>query len=257
MKEVILKPKEMPEIGMEAENISPDIFAGKSLKEIRDLGVYVGNRRGKLGDYFIVEGERAEKPADLKIRIAGDVSKVKRIGERMKAGVISIEGDAGMHLGSRIVGGEIRVSGNTGSWAGMEMSGGKITIEGNAGNFIGAACRGKAVGMSGGEIGVKGDVGHNLGSNMVDGRITVGGDIGEFAGAGMKAGVIITSGNAGLRVGAGMIGGLIVVKGKIEEILPSFMEKDRVEDAGGLHGPFIEYVGDLAEGGKGRLYVGD
>ncbi|MBN2013660.1 MAG: formylmethanofuran dehydrogenase subunit C [Candidatus Altiarchaeota archaeon] len=257
MKEIRLKPKAIPGIGMEAENISPDMFAEKSLKEIRALDVFVGNKKKKLGEYFTVGGEASEKPEDLRIVIRGDASKVKRIGERMSAGEVIIEGDAGMHLGSRMSGGEIRVSGSVGSWAGMEMSGGRITIEGDAGNFFGAAYRGRGCGMTEGEIEIKGNAGHNLGGNMGAGRITVGGDSGEFAGVGMKGGVLIISGNAGLRVGAGMIDGIIIVEGGIKEMLPSFKERGRVDGVKGLSGAFIGYEGDLAECGRGRLYVRD
>jgi len=259
MKEIILKVKEIPEIGMEAENISPDIFAGENLEGIENLRVYVGSRKERLKKFFGVEGKKAEKPEDLKIVIKGNVSRVKRIGQGMSAGEILIKGDAGMHLGSRMKGGKITTEGNVGSWTGMEMSGGKIIIEGNAGNFVGSAYRGNYKGMNGGEILIQGDAGSNIGACMTNGKITIKGNADQFVGVRMQGGLILLEGNVDSRAGAEMMKGIIVIEGSVKEMLPSFMEKGEVEKikANGeeIKGKFTEYMGDLAEGGDGRVYV--
>jgi len=243
MTEIILKLKEIPEIGMEAECISPDNFAGKNMKDIEDMEVYVGNRVEKLGSYFQVSGTRAEEPDEINIVIDGDCCRVKRIGQGMTAGEIIVKGNTGMHLGSRMRGGRILVEGNSDSWVGMEMKGGNIEIKGNAQHFIGSAYRGNWKGMKDGNIVINGDVGDNTGTCMLSGRISIKGNAGQFLGFRMKGGEIIVRGNAGSRAGAGMEAGKITINGKVEEMLPSFKKEGD------------KYIGDLCENGTGEIYV--
>ena len=47
MSEIILTPKEQPLVPLEANNVTPDMFAGKSLDEIKNLGIWNGNRQDK------------------------------------------------------------------------------------------------------------------------------------------------------------------------------------------------------------------
>jgi formylmethanofuran dehydrogenase subunit C len=252
MKDIILKVEEIPDIGMEAECISPDMFAGKTLDEIRKLKVYVGNKRERLGKFFKVEGNRVENAGNLRIVVEGNVGRVKRIGQGMAAGEILIKGDAGMHLGSKMRDGRIIVEGDAGSWAGMEMTGGRIIVKGDAGNFTGSAYRGNCEGMKGGDILIHGNAGSNTGACMSDGNITIKGDGGQFLGVGMRGGLITIEGDVPSRAGAEMHSGTIIVKGKVEEMLPSFRREGVVEKTGGK---FLEYTGDLAEDGKGKIYV--
>ncbi|RLI08660.1 formylmethanofuran dehydrogenase subunit C, partial [Candidatus Bathyarchaeota archaeon] len=56
MRTLRLKPKTKPALPVEAETISPDFIAGKTLPEIRGLPVHVGNQTHTLSDYFEVEG---------------------------------------------------------------------------------------------------------------------------------------------------------------------------------------------------------
>ena len=92
---------------------------------------------------------------------------------------------------------------------------------------------------------------------MRGGTIHVKGNIASFAGVHMKDGTIIINGNAGMRIGAEMTGGTIIVLGKIEKILPGFSYQDTVDDVKVdeevLKGPFLKFVGDLVENGKGTL----
>jgi formylmethanofuran dehydrogenase subunit C len=250
MKEIILKVKKIPELGIEADVISPDVFAGKSMKEIESLEVYFGNRREKLNKFFELTGNSSVKPEDLRVVVEGDVSGVKRIGQGMSAGVIHVNGDTGMHLGSKMRGGEITVDGDSASWVGMEMTGGKITIKGNAGNYVGSAYRGNWEGMKDGEIIVQGNVGSNSGGCITGGSITVKGNAGDFLGVRMVGGLITVEGVVSSRAGAEMHSGSIIVNGKIREMLPSFRREKSSEKKG-----FIEYTGDLAENGEGKIYV--
>ena len=48
MSEIILTPKEQPLVPLEANNVTPDMFAGKSLDEIKNLGIWNGNRQERL-----------------------------------------------------------------------------------------------------------------------------------------------------------------------------------------------------------------
>jgi len=243
MAEIILKAKEIPSTGLEADCISPDKFAGKSMKEIEDMDVYAGNQAEKLGKYFDIHGEKSDKFTEIKIVVEGDCSRVKRIGQGMSTGEILVKGNVGMHLGSRMTGGRILVDGNADSWAGMEMKDGRIEIKGNARNFIGSAYRGNWKGMKGGEIIVHGDVGDNLGTCMLGGKISVTGNAGQFLGFRMQGGEIIVDGNSGSRAGAEMEAGRITIKGRVEGMLPSFKKEGN------------KYIGDLSENGKGEIYI--
>src|SRR5437660_5320930 len=90
-------------IPVEAEAITPDNFAGKSVAEIAALPVQHGNAQAPLGEFFTVEGN-AE---DREIVLEGDCSRVKLMGAAMTSGRITVHGDVGMHLGAEMTGGEI------------------------------------------------------------------------------------------------------------------------------------------------------
>jgi len=256
---MLLVPKIRPTISVEAEVITPDMVAGKSLDEINSLPVWEGNKKRKLGDFFEVEGEIAEKSEDLRIVIDGDASRMKYIGARMTAGEIVVKGSVDMHTGVEMKGGKIVIEGNADSFTALSMKGGEIIIKGYAKGYLGSAPRGEWRGMRGGRIIVEGDAGREVGSWMMGGLIRVKGNINSFAGVHMKKGTIIVDGNAGMRIGAEMTGGTIIVLGKLEEILPGFSYKGIVDNVKGdeeaLKGPFMRFVGDLVENGKGNLFL--
>jgi len=220
--EVTLTPKPLPKVPVEAENISPDVFAGKTVKAIKGLDVWAGNKKLKLEELFQVSAGTDRISDEPHIIIDGDVAGVKQIGSSMTRGRITINGSAGMHLASMMGGGEVVVKGSVSDWAGAEMGGGLLRVMGSAGNFLGTAYRGSSLGMNGGVIIVHGSAGDNAGKLMRRGVITVLGDVGQFAGAMMKAGTIIVFGRAGLRLGAMMSRGTIVVYGGVKELLPTF-----------------------------------
>ena len=263
----VLKPKMRFEVPVEAGCVSPEVFEGKSERELAELEVLWGNKRKRLGDLFEIEGDGSEE-----IKMEGDLSKVKHIGARMGKGNISIKGDVGMHLGREMRGGEISVNGNVGDWLGAEMSGGFIKINGSAGNLAGSAYRGSKVGMRGGTIWIEGNAGREVGELMRRGTILVRGNIGEFAGTLMTGGTIVCMGKVGARAGAGMDRGTIIAFNPLE-LLPTFkysctfsptflraflrnlvglgfpVSKEHVE------GFYDRYNGDLAALGKGEILV--
>src|SRR3990172_8809572 len=106
MKEVVLKPKGQPMVGLMAEVISPDVFAGKNLSEIKGLPVFEGRLEKKLEDFFEATGESGSTAAETRIVIDGDVDRTKRIAQGMTAGEVIVKGSVGMHLGSRVKGGK-------------------------------------------------------------------------------------------------------------------------------------------------------
>jgi len=240
-----------------AECINPDTFKGKTISEIEALKVWEGNKQLKLGELFKIEmaGDN-----DGKITVQGDISKVRKIGARMKSGEITIHGNVGMHLGEEMHGGKIIVHGNVGGWAGSMMKDGAIEIHGNVSDYVGAPYRGCSDGMYGGKITIYGNVGNEAGAYMRNGTIKVYGCAGQFAGLRMREGTIYIQKDAGTRAGACMKGGKIVVGGYIESVLPSFTiegirEKVKVEEGETVTGPFYLFLGDLVEHGEGKLYI--
>jgi formylmethanofuran dehydrogenase subunit C len=251
--------KVRPRVPVEAEVITPNAFAGKSLEEIANLPVWEGNVKRRLSDFFDVEGEIAQKPEDLQIIIDGDTSRIKYIGAKMTAGEIFVKGSVDMHAGDEMRGGRIIIEGNADSFTALSMRGGEVIIKGSVKDNLGSAPRGEWRGMRGGKIIVEGNAGREVGAWMIEGLIHVKGNVGSFAGTHMKGGIIIIEGNAGARTGAEMTEGNIIVLGKLEEILPGFSYKEMVDsakiDEEDIKGPFFRFTGDLAEDGEGSLFL--
>jgi formylmethanofuran dehydrogenase subunit C len=278
LKEIILKPKKLSSIPLEAEVISPDDFARKHLSEIGKLKVNFGNTNQILSDWFKVDGSIAEEPSDQIIKIKGNVPHVKYIGAKMTSGKIIIEGHAGFHTGSQMTGGELEIIGNTGDWSGAEMKGGLLKIKGNAGNLIGAAYRGSSDGMTGGCIHITGNVGAEAASFMRRGLLVIEGNTGPFTGVHMNGGEIIIFGRTGRRAGtqAKGNGGFIACLGGLESMLPTYRYDTTFspvfwrlyliqlkEELGiskateYLDVPLKRYRGDLSIGGTSEILVAE
>jgi formylmethanofuran dehydrogenase subunit C len=278
MEELRLTPKKMPGIPVEAELISPDTVAGKTLKEVRTLTVYVGNTERTLGDFFKVSGKVAEKASEQLIVVDSEVPDVKYIGSGMTTGQVLVEGCVGMHAGAQMEGGELVVTGSASDWAGAEMKGGLLRIHGDAGNQLGAAYRGSPEGMTGGCIVVGGNVGVEAGAFMRRGMIVIKGDVGPFLGVHMNGGEIFVFGRAARRLGAEAKGngGFIACLGEVEALLPTYIHdttyrpdfmklylrqlRDQlgIFEAGEyLDTSFGRYRGDLAVGGTGEILVAE
>ena len=246
-------------VPINGECICPDAFSGKKLDEVSKLEVWEGNRKKALCEMFMIEGESGRTPAETKIHLIGDLSRIRRIGAGMTDGEIRVEGDVGMHLGERMKGGTILAEGNAGSWLGSQMRAGTIEVMKDAGDFVGAAPRGSTRGMRGGTITIHGRAGSEVGSNMRNGLIRVKGGVDQFLGIRMKNGVIVVHGDTSSRPGAFMTGGKIILLGHVESILPTFTinrvrKKVKVLDES-VEGPFYVFEGDLAEKGSGKLYI--
>jgi len=259
--EIILKCREKIGIMVEAEAIRPESFAGKSREEIEALLVWQGPEKLPLSRLFDVETSGpSASPEDTRILLKGDLSRVKRIGEGMKAGSIEIDGPAGMHLGAEMAGGSIVVKGNAGSWSGREMKGGLLHIKGSCGDHVGSAYRGSWRGMTGGQIIVEGNARSQLGGGLAGGQITVEGDVENFCGIRQSGGLILIRGSAVRGVGAEMNGGTIAVCKDILQPSPGFVEIGREADPTvgevKLEGRYVKYTGDyaLSKNAKGTLY---
>jgi formylmethanofuran dehydrogenase subunit C len=256
---VSLRQKHSLKVPLNAKCMSPDVFAAKTIEEIKALKVWEGNKQRALSELFEIDGESAPTPKEVSIRITGDLRKAKRIGEAMSDGETTIEGDVGLHLGEKMTGGRIAVFGNADSWLGAMMKGGSITVNGNAGDYVGAAYRGSNKGMQGGTIEIHGNVGNEAGCFMKQGLIKIGGGAGQFLGMHMRNGTIVVYGDSDERAGASMVGGKIVLLGSVASVLPTFCIdsiKKKVEvDGEEVQGPFYLFTGDIAEKGNGKLYV--
>lgn len=278
MKEIILEPKKLSHIPLEAEIISTDVFSGKHLSEIGKLKVHVGNTKQSLSDWFKVDGNVAEEPSEQIITIKGNVPHVKYIGAKMTSGKIIIEGHAGLHTGAQMTGGELHIIGNTGDWAGAEMKGGLLKVKGDAGHLIGAAYRGSPDGMNGGCIHIKGNVGSEAAAFMRRGLMVIEGNTGPFTGVHMNGGEIIIFGQTGRRAGtqAKGNGGFIACLGGLESMLPTYrydttfsptfwkLYMNQLNEELGiskateyLDVPLKRYRGDLSIGGTSEILVAE
>ena len=145
MQIVKLSLKKANKIPIEADNVNPDNFAGKTEEEIKAILVWYGNGQYPLGDFFNVEVEGSDSVENTKIVFEGDVSRVKRIGQNMSAGEIEINGNVDMHCGFSMRGGKIVINGDADSWLGCEMTGGEIILNGNASYYVGSGYRGEVL----------------------------------------------------------------------------------------------------------------
>lgn len=263
LKEVVLTPKYEFKVPIEAKCISPDLFAGKSLNDIGALPVYEGNTKRVLADLFAIEGKPGATAAETAIVVQGDAWRVRRVGEGMSAGKITVNGRIGAYLGLKMKGGAIVVKGNAESWLGAKMKSGTIEVFGSAGDCIGGAFRGEAPGkgMSGGTIIIHGDVGAEAGRGMKGGAILVDGNAGFLPGVSMVGGAIGIKGDCQGKAGARMSGGRVVIGGFLPVVLPSFyVEEVRESVKVGpekIAGPFYVFTGDVLADIKcrGRLFV--
>jgi formylmethanofuran dehydrogenase subunit C len=248
METVTLTIKNQPDLYLEADNITPDAFAGKKAEAIADLHVYVGREQYRLGDFFEVSGNAGATPEETKVVVNGDLSRVKYIGMKMTGGEVVVNGNADMYVGAWMQGGKLTVNGNVDAFAGTGMKGGEIVVNGNAGNYLGAAYRGDWRGMASGKITVTGNAGSDLGTFMTGGEIVVGGDVDVHVATHAEGGKIVIKGNAKSRLGGQMVEGEIYVLGNIDVMMPGFAYREDVDvDMDGIKGRFALYEGDLGE----------
>ena len=253
----VLTPLKKFEAPVQAASITPDVFQGKTLAQIADLPVTEGNVQLTLCDLFKIE-ETADGTSNITLN--GDFSRVKRIGQGMKTGEITINGNVGMHTGEKMLGGKIVVNGSAGGWTASQMKGGVMEIHGDGGDYLASPYRGSEIGMRGGLIVVDGSIGTDSACYMHGGVIKVKGNAGRFLGYHMSNGTIYIEKNCEYRLAPCMTGGKIVVGGMVEDILPSFTidatkGKVKIDGAEVAKGPFYVFLGDLSENGIGKLFV--
>jgi len=251
MQVVKLSLKKANKIPIEADNVNPDNFAGKTAEEIKAISVWYGNGQCPLGDLFNVEAESSDSVENTKIVFEGDVSRVKRIGQNMSAGEIEINGNVDMHCGSNMKGGKIVINGNADSWLGCEMAGGEIILNGNASYYAGAGYRGESCGMRGGKITVNGNTKDYLGEHMCGGEILVKGDVGLLPAISNNGGKIVIEGKATMPASE-MKNGTVIIKGEVSDLLPSYKEEG-TEEVEGI--TYRKFVGDVNVSGKGFLLI--
>ncbi|WP_040682779.1 MULTISPECIES: formylmethanofuran dehydrogenase subunit C [Methanococcaceae] len=259
VKEIILELTESPNV-LDVECISPDVFAGKTLEDIKNLPVYNGKKKKVLSDFFKISGEVGDTPENTKIIINGDLSRVKNIGKEMSSGEIVINGNVGMYVGALMKGGKIVVNGDADSFAGQQMKGGELIIKGNAGNYLGSSYRGDWRGMKGGTIIVEGNAGDEVGEYLSGGKIIIKGNVGLLCGIHINKGIIIVEGNADGRVGAEAEGkGIIVIKGKIKIGHVSFLYDGEVVNPSinddTIEGRYYKFIGDTACRGNKKTVI--
>jgi len=256
METVTITMKNAPALYLEADNISPDAFAGKTAAQIAELSVHEGNMTKKLGDYFTVSGDAGATVADTKVIVRGDVKKVKYIGFKMSAGELVIEGTADQYVGAWMKGGKLLAKGDISAFAATAMKGGEMVIEGNAGNYLGAAYRGDWRGMSGGKILVKGNAGSDIGMYMLGGEIVVNGNADVHVMTHAEGGKTTIRGNAASKIGGQMVEGTIIIFGSIEVMMPGFKPNGEVElEVDGTKAKFAHFIGDMGERHKKKKGV--
>jgi formylmethanofuran dehydrogenase subunit C len=248
METVTITMKSPHALYLEADNVSPNVFAGKTAAQIAELHVHEGNETFPLGKYFDVAGNAGATAADTKIIVKGDVKKVKYLGFKMSAGELVVEGSMDQYAGAWMTGGKMLVKGNADAFAGTAMKGGELTIEGNAGNYLGAAYRGDWRGMSGGKILVKGNAGSDIGMYMTGGEMIINGNADVHVCTHAEGGKVIIKGNAKSKVGGQMVDGTIYVFGSIDTMMPGFKPAGEVElEVDGVKAKFAHYIGDMGE----------
>jgi formylmethanofuran dehydrogenase subunit C len=242
------KPNKIP---IEADEVNPDNFAGKTEGEIKAILVWYGNGQCPLGEFFNVSVEGRDSAENTKIVFESDVSRVKRIGQNMSAGEIEINGSVDMHCGFGMKGGKIVINGDADSWLGCEMKGGEILLNGNASYYVGSGYRGEACGMRGGKITVNGNARDYLGEHMCGGEIIVKGNVGLLPAISNNGGKIVIGGNASMPASE-MKSGTVIIKSEVSDLLPSYKEEG-TEEVEGI--TYHKFIGDVNVGGKGLLLI--
>lgn len=244
----------------------PDLLAGKSTADIQAIPLQSGNRQIPVSEVFDVTGDDTEQIVFEKC-----TAKLDRIGQQMKLGQITVNGDCGDYLGFEMRKGNITVNGNAGNFAASGLAGGMIVINGNAGDFVGAAIVGNRKGMKGGTVIITGNAGERLGDQMRRGMILVEGDVGDYCASRMLAGTIGVLGSTGQYTGYSMRRGTVLLS-QSPTLIPTIQDCGThtlpylslmFKSFGSLPSKFSKinqnriqrYAGDIANDGKGEILV--
>lgn len=278
--QIRLTLRNVPDLPVEADALSPENVAGKNQTQIESLPLLVGNRPERVGDLFDVcvtdETGTVRTPGENNLAtllLVGDLTRFKRLGERMAAGRMVIDGPVGFHAGAYMSGGSLSVFGDAGDYLGAHMRGGRIEVQGSTGHFAGAAYRGYPHGMNGGTILIHGNAGQMAGARMRRGLVAIKGSCGDGPGFGMKAGTVLVGGLSGVRAGAIMVRGTVILLTPPPRLLPTFLyncsyrplmwslllstltDMDFHLPRIGPEAVFESYCGDMTEGGRGEILI--
>ncbi|QSZ66513.1 formylmethanofuran dehydrogenase subunit C [Methanofollis aquaemaris] len=244
-----MKERTNPHIPIEAEKINPAFLMWGT----DELTVWEGNKERRLDEVFEIEMEgTATSVNEVEVVLRGDTSRVKRVGEYMDGGRITIEGDIGMHCANFMAAGTIEVMGNAGGWFARELRGGTVICRGDAGHYCAAGYRGEKKGMRGGKVEVFGSAGDFTAEHLFGGEVIVHGNCGDMPGVDMQGGFLTIHGDCSRPCG-NMTDGRCMVLGCASEMLPTFKKQDEVNGPDGLS--LTHFTGDVANRGKGNLLV--
>ncbi|MGA0593682.1 formylmethanofuran dehydrogenase subunit C [Enterovirga sp. CN4-39] len=260
----VLTLLEEPPERLDLSGITPAALAGMSEAEIARLPVGTTRYRLTLGDCF---GIAVGEPGRVLVR--GGSSRLDRVGAKLAAGTMVVEGDVGQRLGEGMTDGSLEVHGSAGPFAGTGAAGGRISIDGDAGPSAGGTLHGAKAGLNGATLIIKGRAGDRLGDTMRSGLILVGA-AGDHAGCRAVAGTIV-AGAVGAYPGYGMRRGTLLAR-ECGQLLPTFVHTGRqplvitrilrrlleqfAPDMGEvLSGPLDRWAGDLATLGKGEILM--
>ncbi|MBN1166321.1 MAG: formylmethanofuran dehydrogenase subunit C [Methanospirillaceae archaeon] len=240
-------PNDKPNIPVEAETIVPSAFIARD-----EIFVWEGNKKRSLSDIAEIEYKGStDDVSDIHLVLLGETGRVKRVGEYMDGGRITIHGDIGMHCGNFMESGIIEITGNADAWLGREMRGGTIICHGSCGDYCGSGYRGEKRGMRGGTIEVMGDAQDFCGEYNSGGDIIIHGSCGDMAGVEMHAGTLTIHGDC-YRPCGNLTGGTVTIHGTAFEMLPGFSHHGEVMVDGISYSRF---TGDVANRGKGEVIV--
>jgi formylmethanofuran dehydrogenase subunit C len=192
---------------VEGEVLQPNVLANQSRADIASLRLK--SRAGtayRIDDLFELINDPSEQ-----IIVYGDCRFVDRIGAGMKAGKLTIMGDAGDECGAGMSGGILEVFGNAGDRLAIGMRRGQIVVHGSAGDNVAGPAVGATRGMQGGDCVILGDVGDRVAERMRRGVIWVGGSAGDYGATQMIAGTIVVMKKIGRHWASGMRRGTIVL----------------------------------------------
>lgn len=258
--------KTQPSQRVDMTAITPDNLAGKTISEIAAITLPVGKDNLRIDSLFDISGDDANE-----IVIEKSASRLDYIGNNMKTGRITVEGDVGSYFGYHMRKGELVLNGNAADFAASGMAGGLIQIHGNVGDYLASAIVGDKKGMKGGTVIITGNAGERVGDQMRRGIILIEGNVGSYCASRMLAGTIGVLGTVGEYVGYGMRRGTLLLTQKPKmhatlqdcgthtlpflslmfksfQVLPSkfaTINKNRVQ----------RYAGDIANDGKGEILV--
>lgn len=246
--------------------LTPDYLAGKSLAEIRNVGIDYANGEIKAEAIFDISGTDTQQ-----IVFKNSSDQLHYLGSNMSTGSISIEGGAGAYVGYHMKGGRIVCNGSTDAYAACSMRGGLLTIHGNTGDFLGAGTEGSRKGMLGGIVIVKGNAGDRVGDQMRRGLILIEGNVGDYCASRMIAGTIGVLGELGAYTGFNMRRGTLLLKQApklhatiqncgthtlpfLSLLFKSFAKLDT--EFKHMHNNRVQrYVGDVGNNGNGEILV--